>query len=219
MDLVIFDCDGVLVDSEPIAAKVGASILTSMGWQISAAQVMQRFLGCTDAYFHAEVERHLGRRLPIGWQDQCQHLYDAAFAAELRPVEGVVPLLEDLERRGIATCVASNGSHGKMRRTLGATGRHPRFSGRIFSAEDVALGKPAPDLYLHAAREMGVPPDRCVVVEDSPPGVAAAQAADMLCIGFAALTPPERLAGPGVTLCGTMTQVRDELRGLLVSRA
>ena len=128
-------------------------------------------------------------------------------------------MLEDLERRGIATCVASNGSHGKMRRTLGATGLHPRFSGRIFSAEDVALGKPAPDLYLHAAREMGVPPDRCVVVEDSPPGVAAAQAADMLCIGFAALTPPERLAGPGVTLCGTMTQVRDELRGLLVSRA
>ncbi len=219
MDLVIFDCDGVLVDSEPIAAKVGASILTSMGWQISAEQVMQRFLGCTDAYFHAEVECHLGRRLPIGWQDQSQHLYDAAFAAELEPVEGVVPLLEDLERRGTATCVASNGSHEKMRRTLGTTGLYPRFSGRIFSAEDVASGKPAPDLYLHAAREMGVPPDRCVVIEDSPPGVAAAQAAGMVCIGFAALTPPERLAGPGVTLCGTMTQVRDTLHGLLLTNA
>ncbi|WP_270887986.1 HAD family hydrolase [Pedococcus sp. 5OH_020] len=217
MDLVIFDCDGVLVDSEPIAARVGAAVLTGMGWQISAEEVVQRFLGCTEEYFHAEVERQLGRRLPRGWDDEFQHLYDAAYAAELTPVEGIVPLLEELARRGIPTCVASNGSHDKMRRTLGATGLHDRFNGRIFSAQDVAFGKPEPDLYLHAARTMGVAPGRCVVVEDSPRGVAAARAAAMACIGYAALTPPQRLAGPGVSVCTTMTQVRDELRGLRAS--
>jgi len=213
VDLVIFDCDGVLVDSEAIGARVGAAVLTSVGWQISAAEVLERFLGCTDDYFRAEVERHLGRRLPSGWQDQFEHLYYAAYATELTPVEGILPLLEELAHNGIRTCVASNGSHDKMRRTLGATGLLRRFSGHIFSAEDVAFGKPEPDLYLHAASAMGVPPDRCVVVEDSPRGVAAAQSADMACIGFAAVTPAERLASPGVRVCSTMTQVQDELRG------
>ena len=160
------------------------------------------------------MERHIGRRLPVGWNDEFASLYDAAYAADLTAVEGVVPLLQELAERGIPTCVASNGSHEKMRQTLGITGLHGRFKGRIFSAQDVALGKPEPDLYLHAARTMGVPPERCVVVEDSPRGVAAALRANMSCIGFAALTPPERLAAPGVVVCGTMSQVRDELRAL-----
>ena len=211
MDLVIFDCDGVLVDTETIGAQVGATVLTSLGWEISAEEVLERFLGCTDEYFQAEVERHLPRPLPSRWQDQFDHHYDAAYAAGLAPVEGIVSLLQALADNGIRTCVASNGSHHKMRRTLGATGLRQLFDGHIFSAEDVAVGKPEPDLYLHAAAAMGVPPDRCVVVEDSPRGVAAAQAAGMACIGFAAVTPPERLAGPGVTVCATMTEVHDEL--------
>ena len=211
VDLVIFDCDGVLVDSEPIGARIGATVLTSLGWELSADQVMERFLGRSEEYFQAEVERELGRPLPSGWDDEFEHLYDAAYATELEPVEGIVPLLDELTERGIATCVASNGSHDKMRRTLGATGLHERFQGRIFSAQDVPRGKPAPDLYLHAARTMGVRPGECVVVEDSPPGVAAAWAAGMHCIGYAAFTPAERLAGPGVTVCSTMAQVGDEL--------
>ena len=214
MDLVIFDCDGVLVDSESIGAEVGATVLTSLGWKVTPEEVAERFLGRTDEYVHSEVEKQLGRRLPRGWEDEFEHLYDAAYAAELKPVEGIVPLLEELAQQGIATCVASNGSHEKMRRTLGVTGLRERFEGRIFSAQDVAVGKPAPDLYLHAARAMGVAPSRCAVVEDSPPGVAAARAARMSCIGYAALTPSDRLAGPGVTVCSTMTQVREVLLSL-----
>ncbi|NYG07336.1 HAD superfamily hydrolase (TIGR01509 family) [Phycicoccus badiiscoriae] len=211
VDLVIFDCDGVLVDSELMGARIGATVLTSLGWELSADQVMERFLGRSEEYFQAEVERALGRPLPSGWDDEFEHLYDAAYATELEVVEGIIPLLDELTEQGIATCVASNGSHDKMRRTLGVTGLYERFQGRIFSARDVHRGKPAPDLYLHAARTMGVEPSRCVVVEDSPPGVASARAAGMRCIGYAASTPAERLAGPGVTVCPTMAQVRDEL--------
>jgi HAD superfamily hydrolase (TIGR01509 family) len=211
LELVIFDCDGVLVDSEPIGARIGATVLSSLGWEVSADQVMERFLGRSEEYFQAEVERELGRPLPSGWDDEFEHLYDAAYATELEPVEGIVPLLDELAELGLATCVASNGSHDKMRRTLGVTGLHERLAGRIFSAQDVPRGKPAPDLYLHAARTMGVPPSECVVVEDSPPGVAAARAAAMRCIGYAAFTPPDRLAGPGVVTCSTMAEVRDVL--------
>jgi HAD superfamily hydrolase (TIGR01509 family) len=218
VDLVVFDCDGVLVDSEPIGARIGATVLSSLGWEVSADQVMERFLGRSEEYFQAEVERELGRPLPRGWDDEFEHLYDAAYATELEPVEGIAELLDELAVREIATCVASNGSHDKMRRTLGLTGLHPRFEGRIFSAQDVRLGKPAPDLYLHAAATMGVEPSRCVVVEDSPPGVAAARAAGMRCIGYAAFTPADRLAGPGVTVCSTMAAVRDELLGIHAGR-
>jgi len=217
LDLVIFDCDGVLVDSEPIGARIGATVLTSLGWDVSADQVMERFLGRSEEYFQAEVERELGRALPRGWDDELQHLYDAAYATELEPVEGIVTLLDELTERGINTCVGSNGSHDKMRRTLGVTGLHQRFAGRIFSAQDVRRGKPSPDLYLHAAHTMGVEPSQCVVVEDSAPGVAAARAAAMRCIGYAAVTPADRLAGPGVTVCSTMVQVGDELRELHAS--
>ena len=142
MDLVIFDCDGVLVDSEPIGARIGATVLTSLGWEVSADQVMERFLGRSEEYFQAEVERELGRPLPSGWDDEFEHLYDAAYATELEPVEGIVePCSTSWRSAAIATCVASNGSHDKMRRTLGVTGLHERFEGRIFSAQDVRLGQ------------------------------------------------------------------------------
>jgi HAD superfamily hydrolase (TIGR01509 family) len=212
-DLVVFDCDGVLVDSEPIGARIGAQALSDLGWPVSADEVMELFLGRSEQYFHDEVERRLGRPLPAGWGDKYEHLYDHAYATELEPVPGVVALLDKLDDRGVPTCVASNGSHAKMRRTLGATGLYERFDGRIFSAQDVRAGKPAPDLYLFAARSMGVAPSRCVVVEDSPPGVAAARAAGMRCIAYAAVTPVARLSGDGVAVCRSMAEVRDELLG------
>lgn len=217
--LVIFDCDGVIVDSEPIVAEVTAAVLTSMGWALTAEEVLDRFLGCSDDYFLAAVQSHLGRELPEHWEDRFEPLYDAAYATQLKPVDGIVEVLDELTSLDVMTCIASNGGHDKMRRTLGATGLYERFRGRIFSARDVRRGKPAPDLYLHAAERMGAAPKVCVVVEDSPPGVEAARAAGMTCIGFAGLTPAGRLAGPGVTVCDTMAEVLTALRTLLPHRA
>jgi HAD superfamily hydrolase (TIGR01509 family) len=215
VSLVIFDCDGVLVDTEPISAKVGAAIVSSMGWELSAQEVLDRFLGCTEEYFRAEVQLHTGLSLAPGWDAQYEPLYDAAYAAELGPVDGITEVLDELDAMGVPCCVASNGSHDKMRRTLGVTGLLERFEGRVFSADDVSRGKPAPDLYLHAASTMRVQPDEALVVEDSPRGVEAARAAGMSCVGFAGRTPPRALERPGVTVCTTMAGVLFELRRVL----
>jgi HAD superfamily hydrolase (TIGR01509 family) len=215
VELVIFDCDGVLVDTEEIGARISAQALTRLGWALTPQEALDRFLGCTDEYFAQQAELHLGRPLPPGWDDTIETLCDAAYATELKPVPGVETVLDELNALDVPVCVASNGSHDKMRRTLGATGLHSRFDGRIFSARDVARGKPAPDLYLHAAQSMGAEPSRCVVVEDSPRGVEAAQAAGMACIGYAGLTPATRLAAPGVTVCETMATVLGHLRSVL----
>jgi HAD superfamily hydrolase (TIGR01509 family) len=130
----------------------------------------------------ADIEAHLGRRLPASWEEPFRHLYRQAFEAELEPVAGVVAALDAI---AIPTCVASSGTHEKIRFTLGLTGLYERFAGRIFSVSDVARGKPAPDLFLHAAARMGVPPAQCAVVEDSRYGVEAARAAGMRAFGYA----------------------------------
>jgi HAD superfamily hydrolase (TIGR01509 family) len=132
----------------------------------------------------------LGQPLPEGWEKELDAAVREAFRRELQPVTGVVEALEEIE---LPTCVASSGSHEKMRLTLGLTGLHDRFAGRIFSGEEVEQGKPAPDLFLHAAARMSTPPERCVVIEDSPFGVTAARAAGMRALGFAAMTSAERL--------------------------
>jgi len=200
--LVIFDCDGVLVDSERLAVRIDVRVLAALGWPLSEREVIDRFLGRSHEFMVAEIQAHLGRRLPVDWEDEFQHLYREAFAAELTPVAGVVEALEQIT---LATCVASSGSHDKMRYTLGLTGLYDRFAGRIFSASEVANGKPAPDLFLHAARRMGVDPAACAVVEDSRYGVEAARAAGMLALGFAGgLTTVERLRGSGTLVFSDM---------------
>jgi HAD superfamily hydrolase (TIGR01509 family) len=137
---------------------------------------------------------HLGRLLPDDWEDEFQPLYRQAFQAELRPVDGIVEALDKIPQR---TCVASSGTHEKIRFTLGLTGLYDRFAGRIFSATEVEHGKPAPDLFLYAAGRMGVAPSACAVVEDSALGVAAARAAGMWVLGYGGgVTPPEKLHGP-----------------------
>jgi HAD superfamily hydrolase (TIGR01509 family) len=193
-ELVIFDCDGVLVDSEHIAVRVESRYLTELGWPLTEAEIMERFTGRTDAYMDEAIEAQLGDRLPEGWKDQFQRRYREAFAAELTPVDGVIEALDQLT---VPACVASSGSHDKLRFTLGHTGLYERFEGRIFSGYEVANGKPAPDLFLHAAARMGAEPARCAVVEDTLYGVLAARAARMRVFGYAGggLTPPERLAG------------------------
>lgn len=209
IEMVVFDCDGVLLDSERLAVRVDAVVLASLGWELSEEEIVHRFVGRSHAHMVGEIEAHLGRPLPVGWEEEVQPLYDHAFETELRPVEGVVQALDCLQ---LPTCVASSSSHARLRRTLGLTGLYNRFAGRIFSAEDVARGKPAPDLFLHAAARMGVDPARCVVVEDSQYGVAAARAAGMRSFGYAGgLTPPEWLAGPGTTVFSDMA----DLAGLI----
>lgn len=192
VDLVIFDCDGVLVDSEPIAVRVEARLLGELGWPVTEAEIVERFVGRSDRYVLGEIEAQVGRPLP-DWQERFEAALHAAFREELAPVAGVVDAIEALQ---LPTCVASSGSHDKMRLTLGMTGLYDRFAGRIYSASQVANGKPSPDLFLYAAEQMGVAPSRCVVVEDSPPGVRAARAAGMRCVAYAGgMVPVERLQG------------------------
>jgi HAD superfamily hydrolase (TIGR01509 family) len=205
VELVIFDCDGVLIDSERLAVKVDVQVLRELGWPLSEAEVIERFVGRSDRDTQAAIEAHLGRKLPAGWEERFQPLYEQAFAAELAPVQGV---LEALDRVTLPSCVASSGTHEYLRHMLGLTGLYERFAGRIFSAEDVPRGKPAPDLFLHAADRMAAEPARCVVVEDSRSGVEAARAAGMRALAFAGgLTPGELLEGPDTIVFEDMREL------------
>jgi HAD superfamily hydrolase (TIGR01509 family) len=197
-ELAIFDCDGVLVDSERIANEVFAAKLREFGLDVTLEDMFERFVGHSLGHCMQLVAQMLGRPPPADFLDDLQRRTFDAFRRELEPVEGVVAALDRLAPR-IATCVASSGDHDKMRVTLGRTGLWSRFEGRIFSAVDVAHAKPAPDVYLHAARSMGVAPARCVVVEDTPVGVAAGVAAGMTVLGYARHTPAARLLGAGAT--------------------
>lgn len=212
VELVIFDCDGVLVDSERLAISIDVRVLAQLGWEVSEAEVIERFVGASDLHVRQAIEVQLGRGLPDDWFAEFEPLYREAFAAELRPVEGIV---EALDRIAIATCVASNGTHDKMRHTLGVTGLYDRFRGRIFSATEVPRGKPEPDLFLYAAQRMGVRPAECVVVEDSAAGVAAARAAGMRTLAYAGgVTAAAKLAGPHTTIFDHMRQLPDLLCAL-----
>jgi HAD superfamily hydrolase (TIGR01509 family) len=203
--LVIFDCDGVLVDTERIAVRVDVAVLAELGWTMTEAEVVERFMGRTDADMVAAVEAYLGRPLPPDWEAPFQGWYRQAFEAELKPVPGVIDALDAI---GTPTCVASSGTHERMRFTLGLTGLYDRFAGRIFSADDVARGKPAPDLFLHAAARMEVAPAECVVIEDSRYGVEAARAAGMRALGYAGgLTPRAWLEGPGTIVFDDMREL------------
>lgn len=203
--LVIFDCDGVLVDSEVISIAVDEIVLADLGWQIEQDEIIKKFVGRSHHHFLTVVEEHIGYKLPNGWEDSYQHLYREAMLRELRPVAGIVSALDLIK---IPSCVASNGSHEKMRFTLGLTGLLTRFEGRIFSASEVASGKPAPDLFIHAASILGYQPSECVVVEDSVAGVQAALAADMKVIAYAGgVTPREQLEVFGVRVIEHMSEL------------
>jgi len=202
---VIFDCDGVLVDTERLAVKVDVLVLRELGWSLTEAEVIERFVGRSDRDARAAIEAHLGRKLPAGWAEAVEHRYREAFATALTTVEGVS---EALDRITLPTCIASSGTHDHMRYTLGLTGLYDRFAGRIFSAEDVANGKPAPDLFLYAAERMATAPGGCVVVEDSRFGVQAARAAGMRVLAFAGgLTPVELLDGPDTVVFDDMREL------------
>jgi HAD superfamily hydrolase (TIGR01509 family) len=194
VELVIFDCDGVLIDSERLAVKVDVEVLAQLGWPLSEAEVIERFVGRSAEQEQAELEAYLGYALPPRtFESRFEALFRRVCETELRAVEGVLAALERIE---LPTCVASSSSHERLRFTLGLTGLYERFQGRIFSAADVARGKPAPDLFLQAAAQMGADPSACLVVEDSRYGVQAAHAAGMRVIAYAnGLTPASALQG------------------------
>jgi len=180
----------VLVDSERISTRIDVGVLTELGWAITQDEVIERFVGKTDAAMRQEVEARLGRSLESDW-DRFAHRYRSAFAAELQPVDGIV---DALDRIDTPKCVASSGRPESIEHKLRLTGLWERFEGRIFSAADVEQGKPAPDLFLFAAEHMGVEPAACVVVEDSPFGVQAAHAAGMRVFAYSGgIMSPERL--------------------------
>lgn len=182
--LVLFDCDGVLVDSEPIVERVFADRLADLGLTLSPADVRARFRGWRFDTVMADVETRLGRSLPREWVYALTQAEYAALSAQVEPIPGVIALIDQVEGAGITAAVASSGAPEKMRVTLGKVGLWDRFEGRIFSAVEVSRGKPAPDLFLFAADRMGVAPADTVVIEDSAAGVQAAKAAGMTAIGY-----------------------------------
>jgi HAD superfamily hydrolase (TIGR01509 family) len=203
-DLVIFDCDGVLVDSERLSIRLDVELLAALGWPMTEAEIVEHFVGRTDAAMRAEIEDHLGRDVSAEWAAFAER-YVAAFAAELEPVDGVAEAVDAIQAAGYATCVASSGDHGKIRRNLAKTGLLERFGERIFSGDDVVHGKPAPDLFFHAVAAMGAEPSRTAVVEDSRHGVVAARAAGMWVFAYTGgVTPAAALSGPRTTLFDDM---------------
>ena len=211
-EAVIFDCDGVLVDSEPIANRVFAEALSDIGLPTTYEQAVEDFMGLSMTACLAKVAQRLRTAVPEKFLADLTERTHKAFEKELQPVDGIVDALKQIS---LPVCVASSGEVSKMRLTLGLTGLLPRFDGRLFSAAQVARGKPHPDIFLHAADSIGFLPRRCVVVEDSVPGVQGGMSAGMSVLGFAGgLTPAEELAEAGATLFYDMS----ELPGLLRSK-
>jgi HAD superfamily hydrolase (TIGR01509 family) len=203
-DLVIFDCDGVVVDSERIVQDVFGKFIRSFGVRLTEAEMNERFSGLRLTECLAKVEQLMGRPVPDGALDAYIADRDRVLREQIEPIDGIRAVLEELT---IPYCIASSGNHDKMRITLGTTGLLPLFDGRIFSAWDVPRGKPAPDVFLHAAQRMGIAPKRAVVIEDSVNGVLAGCAAGMTVLGFVGLTPAAKLVGAGAE--ATFTHMRE----------
>lgn len=192
--LVIFDNDGVLVDSEPISNRILAAYLTELGHPTSYEDSIRDYMGSAMHRIHDLVRERTGQSLPPDFDTTFHRRVFEAFLRDLQPVPGAAAVLEKLAADGVPYCVASSGSHERIRVSLRKTGLYELLDeSRIFSAQDVGRGKPAPDLFLHAAQAMGVPPQECAVVEDSPLGVRAARAAGMDVYGYTAMTPADRL--------------------------
>ncbi len=191
-DMVLFDCDGVLVDSEPITNQLMRDDLVAYGLDLPLDEIMRLFVGGTMIGVF-ERAREMGAPLPDDWVETFyQKMFDT-LAKQVTPIPGAADVLTRLQAAGIPFAVGSNGPHEKMRITLARCGLAELLAGRVYSREDVANPKPAPDVYLKAATDAGIAPERCAVIEDSASGAKAGQAAGMTVFGFAADTPAARL--------------------------
>jgi HAD superfamily hydrolase (TIGR01509 family) len=193
-DLVIFDCDGVLVDSELITNRIFVRMLNDLGLPLSLDDMFEKLVGRSMPQCVELIESMLGRPVPDDFERNYRERTAAALKSEVKAVPGIEAVLSVLD---VPFCVASSGTHEKMNTTLGITGLLPKFQGRMYSVTEVANSKPAPDVFLHAARRSGVDPSACAVVEDTPTGVLAGVAAGMTVFGYCALTPRHRLTEAG----------------------
>jgi HAD superfamily hydrolase (TIGR01509 family) len=181
VDLVIFDCDGVLVDSEVISCRAHAETLTRHGYPITADQVLERFLGVLDREARLIIESEINRKLPADFEAQVKQATLQFYAGDLRPISYIGDAIAAID---LPKCVASSGTPEKIHHGLTCAGLYELLAPHIFSAAQVERGKPAPDLFLFAAEQMRASPERCLVIEDSVPGIAGARAAGMTVLGF-----------------------------------
>ncbi len=195
-DLIIFDCDGVLVDSERIANEVFAKILNEeCGFSLNLDDMFEKFVGRSSLQCMELIEELLGKKPPSGLEERYKTEIDLALKSSVTSVKGIKKALSEIT---IPYCVASSGSYEKMQTTLGKTNLLPFFEGKLHSTSDVSRGKPFPDIYHHAAISMDFPdPTKCLVIEDSPLGVEGGVAAGMTVFGYSELMPRERLIKAG----------------------
>jgi HAD superfamily hydrolase (TIGR01509 family) len=218
LQLVIFDCDGVLVDSEVISNVVLARVLTAEGLPTTLAEARRAYQGMLLADVVAAAEAKLDRKLPEDWLDRYERERDEAFHRDLTPVPNAAEAVQRVRAAGVAVCVASQGKLEKTRLTLGLTGLRDLFApDALFSAYSVPRGKPHPDLFLHAAGSMNAEPSRCAVVEDSPSGVTAAVSAGMRVFGYAADSDELALRGAGAEILHSLEGLPTAL-GLIGTR-
>jgi HAD superfamily hydrolase (TIGR01509 family) len=212
LELVIFDCDGVLVDSEVISNEVLARALAAEGLPTTLAQARREYQGLLLSQVVQRAQQSLGRALADDWVERFERDRAEAFHRELKPVAGAASTVQRVKDAGIPICVASQGSLQKTRLILGLTALRSLFpAGALFSGQLVPRGKPHPDLFLHAAATMGANPSRCAVVEDTVSGVTAAVAAGMRAFGYAADSDDTALRSAGAEIIYDLTDLPDVL--------
>lgn len=202
--LLIFDCDGVLVDSEPLSNRIFNTMLGELGIVMSLEETVEKYVGRSMKSCYEMIYQEYGVEVPPEFNADYQQRIKQVFVDQLQAVSHIHETLAILP---YPRCVASSGSHEKMQTTLGVTGLYAHFEGRIFSATEVQNGKPAPDLFLYAAAAMGVVPERCIVIEDSVPGIQAALTAGMKALGYAERSPAHKLEQAGATVFKSMKEL------------
>jgi len=213
-DLVIFDCDGVLVDSETIGNRVLAATLTRCGLPTTSEQALEFYKGRLLRDVTALAEERFGGPLPAGWIEEFEAARVTAFDSELKAIDGAREAVEAVKAAGIDVCVGTQGKRFKTEQTLGITGLRGLFDDdAVFTSYEVERGKPFPDLFLHAAESRGKDPARTAVVEDTVLGVTAGVAAGMTVFGYAHETPAEAIEEAGGKSFTVFHQVVDQLIG------
>lgn len=212
--LIIFDCDGVLIDSEGPASAVCAVAVMELGWTMTSEEALRTFMGMRIADMPAIIERHTGRAVPGGWVDDMRGRLIAALDTQSALIPGAREAVEDVVAAGLPYRVASNSSHDEMTVKFARTGLTALMAGRMHSARDVGVGKPAPDVFLAAALAEGVDPADCLVIEDSVLGVRAAVAAGMPVLGLDLHGDGAALAAAGATPIRSLAALRERLAGV-----
>jgi HAD superfamily hydrolase (TIGR01509 family) len=213
--LVIFDCDGVLVDSEGPSNRLVAEEITALGWPMTTAESQALFVGRRLSDIPAMVEPKIGRPVPPGWIEYLRDKLIAMLADEVEAMPGARDVLVAVTGLGLPFRVASNSSHAEMAVKFERTGLAHLVTGLLHSARDVPRGKPAPDVFLAAAKAGGVPPESCLVIEDSVPGAMAARAAGMACIGLAPYGDDPALRAVGAVLIRSLDELPAILRAAM----